>query len=528
MKDPDILNTVYGDLAQVSLDYKAGKISEEEFTQRRAELERTLRAMEGTATPYPSNREDYPAKGDPSFKYDPKKLAQIQPYARGSKKVGVAKGFGPRHAENAKEGDDLTQVNTDSVPAMLTPREAVLNRNAAELAGRGNIEQLNQEGNVLAKKGVDLAAKGQASVPKVKVPVSKAVASGNVLKYVLPGELRREAAAGLPKLAGGTKNMKSKPKKMQSGSPYAQGFEKMQGFQGGGQVNRRFNPAADAGGYYGATDPVAGGPVPGGVPTQGRPMPVQRGRPDPFARPGVPPVSPNPVPPIQSIYSTSGGGEPGPYVPPVTPVDPKGVGGGMYGDPGYNAIRGGVPGSYGVPGPGTDPLGGGFYPPGQGLRGTGSGLRGYAGGTEEVPGGIGTPNPSKAYDPREVDFKAPDISGFLQAIHAEAKKQGISSSQMGQIAQSITGGLGRGAYGGDLSSAYGAAGSPSPVYGESGYPSAIPLGGYQGGISDIGYPPFLMPDAEYHADKGSSWVGPYDPAFLVQRYARGTANVPFR
>jgi hypothetical protein len=79
-------------------------------------------------------------------------------------KIGVAKGFGPRHAENAQEGG---MPNTDTVPAMLTPREAVLNRNAAEMAGRGNIEQLNQEGNKLAERGVDLAAKGQSVVPAV-------------------------------------------------------------------------------------------------------------------------------------------------------------------------------------------------------------------------------------------------------------------------------------------------------------------------------------------------------------------------
>jgi hypothetical protein len=47
---------------------------------------------------------------------------------------------------------------------MLTPREAVLNRNAAELAGRPQIEKLNQEGNKLAQKGVDLAAKGDGDV----------------------------------------------------------------------------------------------------------------------------------------------------------------------------------------------------------------------------------------------------------------------------------------------------------------------------------------------------------------------------
>src|SRR4029077_18781836 len=82
---------------------------------------------------------------------------------KGKTKVGVAKGFGPQHAENSKEGD-LTKVNTDTVPAMLTPREAVLNRNAAELAGRPNIEALNAEGNQLARKGVDLAAGGDTDV----------------------------------------------------------------------------------------------------------------------------------------------------------------------------------------------------------------------------------------------------------------------------------------------------------------------------------------------------------------------------
>ena len=78
-------------------------------------------------------------------------------------KIGVKKGFGPRHAENAKEGD-LTKINTDTVPAMLTPREAVLNRNAAELAGRDQIEALNEQGNRLAKQGVDLAARGDPDV----------------------------------------------------------------------------------------------------------------------------------------------------------------------------------------------------------------------------------------------------------------------------------------------------------------------------------------------------------------------------
>jgi hypothetical protein len=88
---------------------------------------------------------------------------------------------------------------------MLTPREAVLNRNAAEMAGLGNIEKLNAEGNALARKGVDLASGGMTEVKE--------------------------------------KIMKSKPKqsKPQSGSPYVQAFQKLMpkggapvGYQGGG------------------------------------------------------------------------------------------------------------------------------------------------------------------------------------------------------------------------------------------------------------------------------------------------------
>ncbi len=47
---------------------------------------------------------------------------------------------------------------TDNVQAVLTPREAVLNRNAAELLGRDAIARLNAHGNMLAKRGVDLAS----------------------------------------------------------------------------------------------------------------------------------------------------------------------------------------------------------------------------------------------------------------------------------------------------------------------------------------------------------------------------------
>jgi hypothetical protein len=48
--------------------------------------------------------------------------------------------------------------STDTIPAMLSPREAVLNKNAAELLGRDAIKRLNAHGNMLAKRGVDLAS----------------------------------------------------------------------------------------------------------------------------------------------------------------------------------------------------------------------------------------------------------------------------------------------------------------------------------------------------------------------------------
>jgi hypothetical protein len=88
------------------------------------------------------------------------KAKRLGPYGRHAlEKVSVVRGLGPRHAENALEG-------TDTVPAMLTPREAVLNRNAAELEGRGKIEKLNAMGNKLARKGIDLAQEGESDVDK--------------------------------------------------------------------------------------------------------------------------------------------------------------------------------------------------------------------------------------------------------------------------------------------------------------------------------------------------------------------------
>lgn len=54
---------------------------------------------------------------------------------------------------------------TDTVPAMLTPHEAVLNPNAAELIGRDLIKRANAHGNRLAKRGIDLASDPAAYPP---------------------------------------------------------------------------------------------------------------------------------------------------------------------------------------------------------------------------------------------------------------------------------------------------------------------------------------------------------------------------
>ncbi len=55
--------------------------------------------------------------------------------------------------------------NTDTVDAKLTPREAILNRNAAELLGRDTIKRLNDHGNMLSRRGVDLASRNLPSDP---------------------------------------------------------------------------------------------------------------------------------------------------------------------------------------------------------------------------------------------------------------------------------------------------------------------------------------------------------------------------
>jgi hypothetical protein len=49
--------------------------------------------------------------------------------------------------QSINTGSPGPPASTDTVPAMLTPGEAVLNKPAAALAGRDNIQQLNDQGN---------------------------------------------------------------------------------------------------------------------------------------------------------------------------------------------------------------------------------------------------------------------------------------------------------------------------------------------------------------------------------------------
>ena len=52
----------------------------------------------------------------------------------------------------------MKRRSTDTIDAKLTPREAVLVPNAAEILGRGFIQRLNDLGNMLSRRGVDLAS----------------------------------------------------------------------------------------------------------------------------------------------------------------------------------------------------------------------------------------------------------------------------------------------------------------------------------------------------------------------------------
>lgn len=400
-------------------------------------------------------------------------------------KVGVAEGYGPRHAENAQEGHDLTKVNSDVVPAMLTPREAVMNRNAAELAGRGNIEKLNAVGNELAEKGVDLAA-------------------------AKPRGERSEFYAG-------GKDMKEKAKKFQGGAGEVPqpGKWKPSGALGGSLPGLGGDPR-----YLGPPEQIGGmaGPMPG--------LDWQHKRNMANAGPGldwqhrrntaINAGFNQPSMPSGGWQSMPGFGGP-PY---GEPAGSSGVNGPIMSDIGFRqnpnlpmsdigfrqAGTGGTPGMSGMPTGVGSPFwqrthpnykppmqSQSFYPPRQALQGGTSGV-------EPIGQAVG----GAAYG-APVNLSAPEILSHLQKSGKEA---GLSTSQIAGLAKAFEGILG--GYGGG-------AGSAADM-------ATAPTAGYQGGISDIGYPPMIGPNMDFHADKGG-WIGGYDPNYMIQRYARGTSSV---
>jgi hypothetical protein len=100
-------------------------------------------------------------------------------------------------------------------------------------------------------------------------------------------------------------------------------------------------------------------------------------------------------------------------------------------------------------------------------------------------------------------------------IQAAAKQAGLSQGQIAGLMKAFQGG--QQAY-----NSIGGGGTPdaASMFSDAG-------AGYQGGISDIGYPPFVAPSANYDGNRGG-WLGPYDPSFMIQRYAGGISSVPFR
>jgi hypothetical protein len=177
------------------------------------------------------------------------------------------------------------------------------------------------------------------------------------------------------------------------------------------------------------------------------------------------------------------GNPPNPGVPPGSM--PPAYGGG-----------GGLPNNFGVGG--GDQMGG-MYPPGQGPFK--NPLHGQTG-LETVPA-LG--NPEKAYGP-PVNLSAPEI---LSALQKAGQAQGLSAGQIAGIAKAFQG--------------MGGGGAPYDQLGGSGASFSISGGGnptmtgYQGGISDIGYPPLIMPRSVFHGDKGG-WQGPFDPLYTIPQY----------
>jgi hypothetical protein len=378
------------------------------------------------------------------------------------------------HGGNVPGFQLMAGKGTDTVPAMLTPREAVLNRNAAELAGRGKIERLNRQGNRLARKGVDLAAQG-----------------GDNLRL-----LAQEGEESVP----------------------ARLYKRFQ------RVIDPFGVGKEA---YGDLRHLLQQFTPGRGKEPPQPAPAEKRKYSTESFPRADDINPDPerkTPERMSTWRDYMRALPYEF-PPGKPDEMKGYldmmqeapresYSGMVVNPELLDLQqtGGrlqkgtsdmkskqQPGKYQG---GADAVSGvpSFYPRSLFQGGT-SGVNEIAG----LGGGGG-----RAYSDQPVQFSAPDISGILQKV---AKQSGLSQSQIADLLKQYEG----------MQAGYGqlglGAGSAADMA------TAATGAGYQGGISDIGYPPGVAPGAEYHADKGSNWVGPYDEDIMIPRYWTGTSSV---
>ena len=104
----------------------------------------------------------------------------------------------------------------------------------------------------------------------------------------------------------------------------------------------------------------------------------------------------------------------------------------------------------------------------------------------EVPG-IGYVSKAQQ-DPvwQDIQLQAPRID--ITQLKSKAAMQGIDPKTISSVLQLFGSG-----YGSGLSANYARAGSPTPVYGQSGYPSAIPVQGY--GIGGMVGEPIEFPEA---------------------------------
>jgi hypothetical protein len=170
-------------------------------------------------------------------------------------------------------------------------------------------------------------------------------------------------------------------------------------------------------------------------------------------------------------------------------------------------VLGEPPGGYGAQGLGNLPQqSGSFYPQIPGGKKWGQ----YAGGATDIQS-IGNPAQQQAYGP-PIQLSAPDLANILQKA---GQQNGLSPSQIAGLSKAFQG----------FQSGYDTLTSRGmPETSDAFSTGDMGGGGYQGGISDIGYPPGIAPNADFSYTEGG-WTGPLDPRWSSPGYARGSDDI---